>query len=147
MKHAEIAGLTTREPAKPFKEIIVAIRDSLSNLSSSDNGEDGEDEDEEETEQGKLSKDYKPGWVMGTITKMVQQLMERLWQKQMKLDELTQLGWEDTADYFRETDKKYGTSELRVAAVIQLQTDDDTAAPALTTFGKLMECVDIVPRI
>jgi hypothetical protein len=40
--------------------------------------------------------------VMGTITKMVQQRMESFRQKQMKLDELTQLLWEDAADYFRE---------------------------------------------
>jgi hypothetical protein len=33
---------------------------------------------------------------------MVQQRMERFQQKQMKLDKLTQPGWEDAADYFRE---------------------------------------------
>jgi hypothetical protein len=51
---------------------------------------------------------------MGTITKTVQQRMERFRQKQMKLDELTQPGWEDPAYYFRERYKKYGTTELRV---------------------------------
>jgi len=35
--------------------------------------------------------------------------MERFRQKQMKLDELTQPGLEETADYIREEDKKYGT--------------------------------------
>jgi len=102
MSHAEIAGLTFREPKKMFEEMLVAIGDRLSDLASSDDGEDGEDEDDEETEQGKLSKDDEPGWVMGTITKTVQQRIARFWQKQMKLDELTQLGWEDAADYFRE---------------------------------------------
>jgi hypothetical protein len=42
---------------------------------------------------------------MGTITKTVLQRMERCWQKQMKLDELTELGWEDAADYYCERDK------------------------------------------
>jgi hypothetical protein len=39
-----------------------------------------------------LSEDDEPGWVMGTITKTVQQHMERFRQKQMKIDELTQTG-------------------------------------------------------
>jgi hypothetical protein len=102
MTDAEIARLTSREPAKPFEEMLVAIGDSLSDLASSDDGEDGEDEDDEETEQGNLTEDDEPGWVMGTITKTVPQRMERFRQKQMKLDELTQPGWEDAADYFGE---------------------------------------------
>jgi len=61
--------------------MIVAIRDSLNDLAGSDDGEDGEDEDEEETEQGKPSEDDDPGWVMGTISEMVQQRMERFRQK------------------------------------------------------------------
>ena len=92
MVHTEIAGLTSREPEKTFEEMRAAIGDSLSDLASSDDGEDGEDDDEE-TEQGKLSEDDEPGWVMGTITKTVQQYMESFRQKQMKLDELTQPGW------------------------------------------------------
>jgi len=92
MKHAEIAGLTYREPKKTFEEMPVAIGDSLSDLASSNDGEDGEDEDDEETEQGKLREDGKPGWVMGTITKTIQQRMERFRRKQVKLDELTQPG-------------------------------------------------------
>jgi hypothetical protein len=102
MTHAEIAGLMSREPEKTFEEMLVAIGDSLSDLARSDDGEDGEDEDDEETEQGKLSDDDEPGWVMGTITKMVLQRMEIFRQKQMKLDELTQPLWEDAVDYFRE---------------------------------------------
>jgi len=146
MMHAEIAGLTPREPEKTFEEMMAAIRDSLSDLASSDNGEDGEDEDEE-TELGKLSEDDERGWVMGTISKTVQQRMESFRQKQMKLDELTQPGWEDAADYFRERDKKYGTAELRVPVVVQPQTDSDASAPPPTTFGELMERLDIVPGI
>jgi hypothetical protein len=65
----------------------------------------------------------------------------------MKLDELTHPGWEDAADYFCERDKKYGTTELRVPAVVQPQTNDDTPAPPPATVGELMESLDIVPRI
>jgi len=108
---------------------MVAIRDSLSDLASSDNGEDGDDEDDEETELGQLSEDDEPGWVMDTISSMVQQRMEMFSQKQMKLDELTHPGWEDAVNYFHEGDDKYSTSELRVPAVIQTQTDDDIVAP------------------
>jgi len=116
--HAELAGLTSRKPEKTFEEMLIAIGDSLSDLASSDDGEDGEDEDDEETEKVKLSEDDEPSWVMGTITKTVQQCMERFRQKQMKFQELTQPGWEDAADYFRERDTKYGTSEFRVPAVV-----------------------------
>jgi hypothetical protein len=147
ISHAEIAGLTFREPEKKFEEMLVTIGDSLSDLASSDDGDDGEDEDDDETKQGNLSKDDEPGWVMGTITKTVQQRMERFRQKQMKLDELTQPGWEDAADYFRAQDKKYGTIQLRVPAVVQPQINDDALAPLPATFGELMESLDIVPGI
>jgi len=103
MSNVEMAGLTTREPEKPFEEMLNAIGDSLSDLASSDNEEDAEDkEEDDDTQQGKLSEDDEPGWVMATISKMLQRRMERFWQKQIKLDELTQPGWGDTADYFRE---------------------------------------------
>jgi hypothetical protein len=92
MTQADIAGLTFRVPEKTFEEMLVAIGGSLSDLASSDDGEDGEEEDDEETEQGNLSEDDEHSWVMGTITKMVQQRMKRFRQKQMKLDELTQPG-------------------------------------------------------
>jgi len=147
MTHAEIVGLASRKPGKTFEEMLVAIGNSLSDLASSDDGEDGEDEDDEETEQGKLSEEDEPGWVMGTFTKTVQQRMKRFRQKQMKLDELTQLGWEDAADYFHERDMKYGTSELRVPEVVQPQTNDDAPAPPPTSFEELIESLDIVPRI
>ena len=124
-----------------------AIGDSLSHLASSDDGEDGEDEAHEEAEQGKLSKDDEPSWVMGTITKTIQQCTERFRQKEMKLDDLTQPGWEDAADYFGERDKQHSTSELRVPAVIQLQTDDYAAAPSETTFGELLMSLELVPGI
>jgi hypothetical protein len=61
MTHAEIAGLTSREPEKTFDEMRFAIGDSQSDLASSNAGEDGEDEEDEETEQGDLSEDDEPG--------------------------------------------------------------------------------------
>jgi hypothetical protein len=72
--------------------MIVAIGDSLSDPAGSDDGDNGDNENDDETEQGKLSEDDKPGWVMGTISKTDQHRMDRLRQKQMKLDELTETG-------------------------------------------------------
>ena len=135
MTHAELAGFTARKHEKTFEEMLIAIGDSLSDLVSSDDGEDGEDEDVEETEKGKLSGDEEPGWVIGTITKMVQQRKERFRQKQMKFDQLTQQGWEDAADYFRGRDKKCCTSVLRVPAVIQLRTNDNAPPHQPPTFA------------
>jgi len=60
MTHAEIMGLTPREPEKTFEERMAAIGDSLSDLASSDDGEDGDDEDDER-ELGNLSEDDEPG--------------------------------------------------------------------------------------
>jgi hypothetical protein len=65
----------------------------------------------------------------------------------MMLDKQPQPEWEDAADYFRERDKKYGASELWVAAGILPQTKDDAPAPLPTTFGERMESLDIVPGI
>jgi len=140
---AENAGLTTREPEKLFEYMMIAVGDSLYDIASSVDGEDTDDEDDEETELGQLSDDDEPGWVMGTITKTVQQRMERFRQKLMKLDELTHPGWEDAADYFCERENMYDTSESRDAAVVQPQRDDVIAAPAPTALGALIESVDI----
>jgi len=148
LSNVEKAGLTTREPERTFEEILNAIGDSLSDLASSDDQEDAEDEEEDDdTEQGKLSEDDEPSWVMGTISKTVQRRMERFWQKQMKLDKLTQPGWGDAADYFRERDKKYGTSQFKVPAVIRSQTDSVAAATLPKTYGELLETLDTVPGI
>jgi len=147
MTQAEIAGLRSTEPEKTFEEMLVPLRDSLSDLASSDDGEDGEDEDDEETEQGKLSEDDEPSCVVGTMAKTVQQHIETFRQKQMKLNVLTQPGWKNAADYFRERDKKYGKSKLSVPTVIQPQTNDDALAPPSTAFGQCIESLDIVRRI
>jgi len=73
--------------------------------------------------------------------------MERIRQKQMKFIELTQPGWEDATDYFRDRDKKYGTSELRVPAVVHQRTNNDALPHPPATFAGLMERLDIVPGI
>jgi hypothetical protein len=70
------------------------------------------------SEQGKLNKDDETGWVICRITKMAPQRLERFWQKQMTLEELTQPGWEDAADYFDGRDTKYGKFEYWVPAVV-----------------------------
>jgi len=101
ISNVEKAGLTTRKPEKTFDEMLNGIRDSLSDLASSHDEEDAEDdEDDKDAEQGKLSEYDEPGWVIGTIPNTVQRRMERFWQKQMKLDQLTQPGWGDAAYYF-----------------------------------------------
>jgi len=144
MKHAAIAGLTTREPEKTFEVTMVAIGDSLSNLASSGDGEDGEYDNDDKTEHGKLSEDDEPGWVIGTITNTVQQHMDWFRLKQMKLDVFTQPGLEGAAEYFHERYKMYGTSKLNVPAIVQPYMDDDAVARVPTTFGELMESLEIV---
>jgi hypothetical protein len=84
---------------------------------------------------------------MGTITKTVQQHMKRFLQKQIKLDELTQRGWEDAAVDCREQDEKYGTSELSVPVVVQAQTNEVSPVPTPTTFGEVVVSLDIVHGI
>ena len=127
--------------------MLNAIGDSLSDLASSDDEEDGEDWDDEEEDAagGKLSEDDEPGWVMGTISKTVEHRMERFLQKQMKLDKLMQPGWGDAADYFCESDKKYGMTKWKIPAVVQPQTADDAASSAPMTHGEPMETRDSVP--
>jgi hypothetical protein len=71
--------------------------------------------------------------------------MESFRQKQMRLDELTQLGWRDAADYFRDRHMEYGTTELMVPADGKPQTDSTADTPSMTTFGDLMQAIDIVP--
>jgi len=51
---------------------------------------------------------------------------------------LTQPGWGDPADYIHERDEKYGTTELKVPAVVKPQRDQNVVAPAPSTFGELM---------
>jgi len=84
---------------------------------------------------------------MGTIPRMIPRCMEIFRRKQMKLDELTQLGWVDAADYLHEIDKKYGTTELNVPAVVKQHMDNDEATSAVTIFGEHMVSLYIIPGI
>jgi hypothetical protein len=63
----------------------------------------------------------------------------------MRLDELKQQGWGDVAEYFRESDMKYESTELKVPAVGKPQRDSTAARPSPTTFGEVMQALDIVP--
>ena len=148
MRNADQAGLTTTKRETTFEEMLNAIEDSLSDHSSSDDREDGEDEDDDQDDPagGKFREHDETGWVMGTISTLVQYRRERFRQKQMKLNQLMQPGWGDATDYLRDRDKKYGTTELKVPAVIQPQTADDTASYSPMTFGEPMHTPDSVPR-
>jgi len=133
---AENAGLTTREPKKPFQEMMVAMGNGQSDRASSDDGEVGQDEADAQTKLGKRSEDDEPCWVLCALFSMVQQRMEKSRQKQMKLDKLTDPRQEDAADNLCERDLNYRASELMTAAVVERQTNDDSDAPVLTTFGE-----------
>jgi len=147
MTNVEKARVTTRKPETTFEEMLNAIRDSLGDLRSAENEEDGEDEvdNEEDTELGKLSKDDEPGQVMGTISKTVRHRMESFWQKQLRVDELTQPGWGEVAHYFTQRDVMYGLTEFKVPAVVKPKTDTTAATPSPTTSGEHIQIVDIVP--
>jgi hypothetical protein len=146
MTTATNGGATTGKYKTTIEEMSNAIRVSLSDLASSDDEQDGEDKDydEENTELGKISDDEEPGWVMGTITKTVQHHMETFRQKQMRLDELSQPGWGDAANYFRERYMKCGTAELKVPAVVKPQKDTTAATPSPTTVGQHTQTLEIV---
>jgi hypothetical protein len=81
---------------------------------------------------------------MGTISKTVQHRMESFRQKMMRLDELTQPERGDAANYFRETDMKYWTAELKVPAVVTPRIDTTTASASPTTAGEHIQTLDIV---
>jgi hypothetical protein len=146
MTTAERVGATTIKPETRFEKRSNTIGDILSDLGIPDNEQDGEDEDddEEEAELGKLSDDDEPGWVMGTMCRTVQYRIQSLRQKPMNLDELMQPGWGDAANYFIETDMKYGTAKLMVLAVLKYQIDTTAATPSPTTFGEHMLNLEIV---
>ena len=147
MRNVEQAQSTTTKPETTFEEMGNVMGESLSDLVSSEDGEEAEDEDDDEkdSELGQLCEDDEPGWVMCTISKTVQHRMESFGQKQIWLDELTEPGWGDAADYIHERDMKYGTTELKVLAVVKPQTDIAAATTSPTTFGVLLQILDIVP--
>jgi len=147
MRNVEKVWWTTTKPETTFEVMVNAIGDTLSDCASSEDDEDGEvvDDDEEDTELRKLSEDDEPGWMKGTISKSVQRRMESFRQNPMRIDELTQPGWEDMAEYLRQRDMNHGTTELEVLAVVKPQTDTTAATPSPTTFGVTTQVLDIVP--
>jgi len=61
------------------------------------------------------------------------------------VDKLTRLGWGDAADYFGRRDMKYWKAEMKVLAIVKLQTVKVTATPGLKTSGDFVQTDDIVP--
>jgi len=81
---------------------------------------------------------------MGTISKTVQHRMESFRQMQMRLDELTQPGKGDAADYLCKRDVKYGTAKLKVPAVVTPQIDMTAVSASPTTAGEHMQTLHII---
>jgi hypothetical protein len=125
--------------------MLNAIRASLGNLASSNDEQDREDEniDEKRKDLGKLSHDNEPGWVMGTITKRVQHCMKSFQQTQIRIDELTQLGWEDATDYVRERYMKSWAAKFNLPAIVKPHIDMTAATPSPKTSGEHMQTFDI----
>jgi len=146
MTNAKKAGLTTRKPEKTFEEMLIAIRVSLSCLASSDTEEDLEDQEDigEHPELGKLSNHHEPGWVMGSIFQTAHHHNETIRLKQVRIEELTQLGWGDAADCLRVRHMRYGSADLKVPAVVKPQIDKSSVTPPPTTFGQLKEMPDVL---
>jgi hypothetical protein len=82
--------------------------------------------------------------VIGTISNTVKHGLESFRQKEIRLDKLTELEWQDTANYFPERDMRYGTAELKICPVFkpQIAPNADTASP--TTPGEHLQTHDIV---
>jgi len=70
--------------------------------------------------------------------------MESFRQNQKRLDELTQQGLGDAANYFHERDMKYGTAEWKVQVVVGPQIVIPAASPSPTTSGEHVQTLDIV---
>lgn len=64
----------------------------------------------------------------------------------MHLDEANQPGRGDAGDCSNKRDIKYGVTEVRIVAVVELQTTDDGALSGLRTDGQPMERVYKVLR-
>jgi len=147
MRNAENARWRTRKLNEICLDILNAIRDSLSECASSnDKEEDGENDKDnvKDTELRKLNKDDKPRWVMSIICKTVHHYLQCCQPKQMWVDELKQTERGQAADYFRQSDIKYRMAELEVQEVVKPQPDLTAATPSPTTFGKLMQTLDII---
>jgi len=57
---------------------------------------------------------------------------------------LTQPGWGDAGNYFRERDMQYGTAELKVPAVFKPQIDTTAASSSPTKFAENMQALIVI---
>ena len=71
--------------------------------------------------------------------------MSRYRPQQLKIEEFTHPGWGDAADYFRERDKKSGTTQWKAPAVVQPQMADDAALSLPTTLSEPLATLHSVP--
>jgi hypothetical protein len=94
MGNVEQGRLTTTTTEITCEEMLNTIGDSLSVLASPEDQHDGEDVDDDEEDTGlrKLSDDGEPGWVMGIISKTVQNRNVSFRQNPMTQHKLTQTG-------------------------------------------------------
>jgi len=147
MKTAEKAELTTAKHEKTYREMLFAKGASLSGLKNSNDGKDRDDEanDGENTEQGKQSKHDEPGWVMDTISKVVQHHLPSIQQIRIVAPWLDgtgmgERGWLHVWERYEVWDyRNVGSSSC------QALTEMTAATPSPTTFGELMHTVEIVP--
>jgi hypothetical protein len=64
----------------------------------------------------------------------------------VNIDELTQPGLGNGAEYCCEGDIKNWMTELKLSAVEEPQTDSTAATASPTSFGELFPALDIIPR-
>jgi len=64
----------------------------------------------------------------------------------MTIDDVMQPGLGDEADCFAGRDTEYGTTELKIPAVVQPTIDQYAARSVPMTIGEPIEAVDSVPR-
>ena len=147
MANVENARSTTTKHETSFEDLPNAVGDSQSDQSSSHDEENWEDKDDyaEDTDHGKVNKDDRPGWVMRTITEMVQYRIESFRHKPFSLQNLTYPECGNPADSVCEREMKYGTTQLMVPVVVKLQTDITAATPSPISFENLMQTRDMVP--
>jgi len=83
MRSAEKVELNTRKSETTYKVMLNTISNGLRDLGSSTNQQDGDDKEDnqEDTALGKMNEDEESSWVMGTISKTVQQSKNSLGQK------------------------------------------------------------------
>jgi hypothetical protein len=128
-----------------FEVMMEAIRDSVDDVTTSDEEDDHYDNisDGQDYDDAKLSDDDAPGWVVGTINKSVQERLETVPMKRIKLQELTTLAWAEAEADFTIRNRKYGTTKLKILTVVTLNTTINTANTSI--FGHFRDALNRVP--